>query len=266
MVSNATYEPWGAPRSGSATLGGFGFTGEQTDAETGLVYLRARHYDPATGRFLTADSSLGVLEAPASLNLYTYVENNPSDWVDPSGHGKVRVVVRVLHEVYQHGKHHFVPGKQVSVKQAQYIRRNQGNVAVQGGTAKARHQTAQQIESGAYPNGEVVQHSPHQNSPTFQPHLQQKDPKVKGHTFYSVAGPVALGPVCDPSVSRTYQALDEASTILQYATGVYWTQDLPGPLKYTGDVIDFLNPIPVSDVKDALDWGKEMLWDRMWRK
>ena len=56
QVGAATYEPWGAPKPGSATLGGFGYTGEQTDAETGLVYLRARHYDPASGRFTNAHS------------------------------------------------------------------------------------------------------------------------------------------------------------------------------------------------------------------
>ncbi|HEX5505591.1 MAG TPA: RHS repeat-associated core domain-containing protein, partial [Thermomicrobiales bacterium] len=51
-VGTATYDAWGAPQAGSATLGGFGFAGEQADAETGFVYLRARTYDPATGQFL----------------------------------------------------------------------------------------------------------------------------------------------------------------------------------------------------------------------
>ena len=33
----------------------FGYTGQQVDAETGLVYLRARYYDPGLGRFLQRD-------------------------------------------------------------------------------------------------------------------------------------------------------------------------------------------------------------------
>ncbi len=78
----ATFEPWGAPQAGSATLGGFGFTGEQTDAETGFVYLPARHYDPATGRFLQADP-LGL--GGGSTNVYAYVGNSPTNAVDPSG-------------------------------------------------------------------------------------------------------------------------------------------------------------------------------------
>jgi len=63
-AGTAGYEAWGAPKAGSATLGGFGFTGEQTDSETGFVYLRARHYDPATGRFLQQDRYLGSASSP----------------------------------------------------------------------------------------------------------------------------------------------------------------------------------------------------------
>src|SRR5205823_6140638 len=85
-VSSSTYEPWGAARTGSATLGGFGFTGELTDSETGFVYLRARSYDPAAGRFLTQDSYQGAVTDPASQNLYTYGRENPLSYVDPSGH------------------------------------------------------------------------------------------------------------------------------------------------------------------------------------
>jgi RHS repeat-associated protein len=84
----AGYEAWGAPKAGSATLGGFGFTGEQADAETGFVYLRARHYDPATGRFVQQDGYLGQTSRPQSLNLFAYVQGNPVKMVDPSGHAE----------------------------------------------------------------------------------------------------------------------------------------------------------------------------------
>jgi hypothetical protein len=40
VVGSATYAPWDTARSGSTNLGGFGYTGEQTDSATGLVYLR----------------------------------------------------------------------------------------------------------------------------------------------------------------------------------------------------------------------------------
>jgi RHS repeat-associated protein len=62
----------------------FGFTGEQRDSD-GLMYLRARYYDPVASRFLSRDSMPGYLVAPLSLNRYTYVQNNPINQTDPSG-------------------------------------------------------------------------------------------------------------------------------------------------------------------------------------
>jgi RHS repeat-associated protein len=40
------------------------YIGEQTDIDTGLVYLRARWYDPATGRFTTRDPFRGLAGYP----------------------------------------------------------------------------------------------------------------------------------------------------------------------------------------------------------
>jgi RHS repeat-associated protein len=55
---------------------------------TGLQYLRAHWYDPSTARFINEDKVEGELTNPLSLNLYTYVENNPLIYVDSSGYGK----------------------------------------------------------------------------------------------------------------------------------------------------------------------------------
>jgi len=62
------------------------FTGEYSDESTGLLYLRARYYDPNIGRFITQDSYTGTLTNPLSQNLYIYCGNNPVAYVDPSGH------------------------------------------------------------------------------------------------------------------------------------------------------------------------------------
>jgi RHS repeat-associated protein len=62
----------------------FAFTGEPRDA-TGLSYLRARYYDPSLGRFVTRDMLAGSAFVPASLNRFTYVQNGPLTWVDPTG-------------------------------------------------------------------------------------------------------------------------------------------------------------------------------------
>jgi RHS repeat-associated protein len=85
IILSQSYEPFGASLKvygkGSRT---FGFTGEQ-DGIAGLVFLRARYYDPGTGRFITKDPFPGVPSLPSTLHLYQYALNNPINFVDPSG-------------------------------------------------------------------------------------------------------------------------------------------------------------------------------------
>ena len=64
----------------------FRYCGEYFDKETATVYLRARNYNPSTGRFTQRDSLAGNITDPLSLNLYTYCGNNPVLNIDPSGH------------------------------------------------------------------------------------------------------------------------------------------------------------------------------------
>ncbi|HEX9061530.1 MAG TPA: RHS repeat-associated core domain-containing protein, partial [Clostridia bacterium] len=67
----------------------FRYCGEYFDKETGTIYLRARYYNPANGRFVSEDSVRGKDNDPLSLNLYTYCGNDPIDMFDPSGHQTV---------------------------------------------------------------------------------------------------------------------------------------------------------------------------------
>lgn len=59
--------------------------GEQYEDSTQLLYLRARHYSPADGRFTSRDTWSGDYNRPLSLNRWIYVEGNPINRVDPSG-------------------------------------------------------------------------------------------------------------------------------------------------------------------------------------
>lgn len=62
------------------------FAGEQYDSELGLYYLRARHYNPVTGRFLSLDNFEGYPSDPLSLHKYLYAHADPVNRIDPSGH------------------------------------------------------------------------------------------------------------------------------------------------------------------------------------
>ena len=54
--------------------------------DTGLDYLRARYYDSQGGTLLSEDSYPGEDTDPLSQNRYSYVQNNPVNYTDPSGH------------------------------------------------------------------------------------------------------------------------------------------------------------------------------------
>jgi RHS repeat-associated protein len=62
------------------------YTNEYTDSYIKLIYLRSRIYSPEAGRFLTKDSWQGDYNRPLSLNRWMYVEGNPINSIDPSGH------------------------------------------------------------------------------------------------------------------------------------------------------------------------------------
>ena len=59
---------------------------EQYGDSTQLLFLRARYYNPAVGRFQSRDTWSGDYNRPLSLNRWMYVEGNPVNAVDPSGH------------------------------------------------------------------------------------------------------------------------------------------------------------------------------------
>jgi len=61
------------------------YRGEQYDSDLGLYYLRARYYNPATGRFLNRDPEEGQPNDPATLHKYLYANGDPVNRFDPRG-------------------------------------------------------------------------------------------------------------------------------------------------------------------------------------
>jgi RHS repeat-associated protein len=71
----------GVELSESAIGNRYCFQGREVDWATGLIYFRARWYDPETGRWLSKDP-IGIA---GGLNQYVFVDNSPVNFVDPSG-------------------------------------------------------------------------------------------------------------------------------------------------------------------------------------
>ena len=86
VMMTRDYAPYGEVLAGQGTNPTpYGFTGEMFDAQTGLVFLRARYYNPMDGRFINKDTWQGNYTRSQSLNRWSYVEANPINYTDPSG-------------------------------------------------------------------------------------------------------------------------------------------------------------------------------------
>lgn len=84
VANSKRFYPYGATRTGSIPTD-FGYTGQHNDG-TGLLYYKARYYDPASGQFLSPDT---IVPDPSNLfayNRYMYGYGNPVKYSDPSGH------------------------------------------------------------------------------------------------------------------------------------------------------------------------------------
>jgi RHS repeat-associated protein len=87
VIWRESYRPYGErltndPNSASNKVW---FTSRRQDAETGLVYMGARYYDPAIGRFLSVDPKRFDEANVHSFNRYAYANNSPYTYNDPNG-------------------------------------------------------------------------------------------------------------------------------------------------------------------------------------
>ena len=89
VVASYYYDPFGViTEETGEVINPFRYVGEYYDEETGMVYLRARYYDPSIGRFISEDPIRD------GYNWYVYCGNNPVMFVDPWGlAGSTRFVI-----------------------------------------------------------------------------------------------------------------------------------------------------------------------------
>ncbi|MFM9872985.1 MAG: RHS repeat-associated core domain-containing protein [Fimbriimonadaceae bacterium] len=80
---------WGGVRSGAATGGPKGRyvanLGHVQDDESGLIYMRARYYEPESGRFVSEDPAMD------GGNWYAYARNMPTIFGDFSGKSPILI-------------------------------------------------------------------------------------------------------------------------------------------------------------------------------
>jgi RHS repeat-associated protein len=96
VVWRESYRPYGERLTNNPTSSSndVWFTSRRQDAETGLVYMGARYYDPTLGRFLSTDPKDFDDGNIHSFNRYAYANNNPYRYVDRDGREPGDVIQR----------------------------------------------------------------------------------------------------------------------------------------------------------------------------
>jgi len=85
--SHISYKPYGEIHrtdSSGPDITRFKYTGQEEDKESGLMYYKARYYDPMVGRFLQADNEYNP-DDTQGMNHYMYVNGSPMNFRDRSG-------------------------------------------------------------------------------------------------------------------------------------------------------------------------------------
>jgi RHS repeat-associated protein len=87
VVSEVRYLPYGEERwTNGATPTDFTFTGQRNEAGFGLMDYNARYYSARLGRFVSPDTIIPEPINSQGFNRYSYANNNPLKYTDPSGH------------------------------------------------------------------------------------------------------------------------------------------------------------------------------------
>ena len=90
-VVSKSYSPFGELLTEQTS--GFGYNGEYYNAATGMIYLRARFYEPEMNRFGQKDTLRGSIADGISLNRYLYCQSDPVNFADYNGLQMVNVCV-----------------------------------------------------------------------------------------------------------------------------------------------------------------------------
>ena len=108
VEGKCSYSPYGTPTCEGTATTPLGYDAQYTSTDTGLIYMRARTYDPGTGQFLSVDPFDSITGAP-----YNYAGDNPVNAADPSGLWSLNPIADVSEAAEAVG--HFVAAHKVAV-------------------------------------------------------------------------------------------------------------------------------------------------------
>ncbi|UED86106.1 DUF6531 domain-containing protein [Streptomyces profundus] len=188
---------WGAPLPGGpdGTDTPLRFPGQYADEETGWHYNHHRHYDPETGRYVTADP-LGL--APAE-NPRVYV-HNPLTWSDPLGLAPHSALItgfrlQTLHRLSRRmlvdgsgnvsiaGRQHLYVNLSNDIRHTLNFRGGQGEIV----SFQLRQSFLDRVRSTAIPQRNPGNYTPEQWKQMKQTHPEISDP-TKGDDLYGLPG------------------------------------------------------------------------------
>ncbi|MWA05377.1 DNRLRE domain-containing protein [Actinomadura sp. LD22] len=86
LTGSTAYDPFGGQAGTTGTTSLIGYQGEYAEPETGRVNMNARWYTPGTANFTTRDTWTLDPDPSIQANRYTYVDADPLDGTDPTGH------------------------------------------------------------------------------------------------------------------------------------------------------------------------------------
>lgn len=97
VIWRESYRPYGERTTNSAasTDNKIWFTSRRQDAETGLVYMGARYYDPVIGRFISTDPKQFDEQNVQLFNRYACANNNPYKYNDPDGRNPILIAMGI---------------------------------------------------------------------------------------------------------------------------------------------------------------------------
>jgi RHS repeat-associated protein len=101
LAQTYTFDSFGKQTASSGSLTNpFQYAGRELDSETALYYMRARYFDPGSGRFINEDPIM----FGGGRNFYAYTGNSPVVFADPSGLNRSRHKVCPIPPVGPHTK------------------------------------------------------------------------------------------------------------------------------------------------------------------